>query len=102
MSEAKSPQCLYAYMDGLAHFSQPELAQRTLALMISPEVRGQDMFRGFNGLLENPETRELAWTYFKSHWPEIEKKIGNALGFGFGGLASAFCSEQAKQDVQQW
>jgi aminopeptidase N len=102
MSEAKSPQELYAYMDGLAHFSQPELAQRTLALMISPEIRGQDMFRGFDGLLENPETRELAWNYFKSHWPEIEKKIGNALGFGFGGLASAFCSEQAKQDVQQW
>ncbi|MGZ4812649.1 MAG: hypothetical protein ACXVZI_07760, partial [Terriglobales bacterium] len=36
------------------------------------------------------------------HWPEVEKKFGATVGFGFGGLASVFCSEQAKQDVQQW
>ncbi len=102
MSQAKTPQELYTYMSALTRFSQPELAQRTLQLALSAEIKTQDMFRGFGGLLDNPETRDLTWAYFKSHWPEIQKKAGAAVGFGFGGLASSFCSEQAKQDVQQW
>ena len=102
MSQAKTPQELYTYMEALTRFPQPELAQRTLDMMMSPEIKAQDMFRGFFGLFENPETRDLAWTYYKTHWPEIQKKVGASLGFGFGGLAAAFCSEQAKQDVQQW
>ncbi|MFI5110070.1 MAG: ERAP1-like C-terminal domain-containing protein, partial [Terriglobales bacterium] len=102
MSQAKTPQELYTYMEALKHFSQPELAQRTLEMMLSPEIKGQDMFRGFFGLFDNPEKRDLTWAYFKSHWAEIQKKVGGSLGFGFGGLAGRFCSEQAKQDVQQW
>ncbi|MGB9106271.1 MAG: M1 family aminopeptidase, partial [Terriglobales bacterium] len=102
MSQVKTPQELYTYMEALTRFPQPELAQRTLDMMMSPEIKTQDMFRGFGGLFENPETRDLTWAYFKSHWAEIQKKVGASLGFGFGGLASVFCSEQAKQDVQQW
>jgi hypothetical protein len=60
------------------------------------------MFRGVGGLLRNPETRDLAWTYLKSHWAEMETKIGGGLGFGFGGLAGAFCSAEEKQDVLRW
>jgi aminopeptidase N len=102
MSQARTPQELYTYMEALTRFPRPELAQRTLDMMMSPEIKAQDMFRGFDGLLENPEMRDLAWVYFKSHWAEIEKKVGASLGFGCGGLAASFCSEQAKQDVQQW
>jgi aminopeptidase N len=102
MSQAKTPQELYTYMEALAHFSQPELAQRTLNMMMSPEIKAQDMFRGIFGLFENPEKRDMTWAYFKSHWPELQKKVGASLGFGFGGLAGSFCSEQARQDVQQW
>ncbi|HET7185064.1 MAG TPA: M1 family metallopeptidase [Terriglobales bacterium] len=102
MKQAKSPQELYAYMEGLTHFSQPELAQRTLDLSLTPEIRAQDFFRSMLSSLQNPETRDMAWSFFKSHWPEVEKKFGATVGFGFGGLASVFCSEQAKQDVQQW
>lgn len=102
MSQAKTPQELYTYMEALTRFPQPELAQRTLDMMMSPEIKAQDMFRGFGRLFDNPEKRDLTWAYFKSHWAEIQKKAGASLGFGFGGLAASFCSEQAKQDVQQW
>ena len=102
MKDAKTPHERNTYMEALTHFPQPDLAQRTLALSLSPEIKSQDMFRGIGGLLENPETRDQAWTFFKSHWPEIQKKVGAGLGFGFGGLAGVFCSESARQDVQQW
>ncbi len=102
METSQSPEQKYTYMAALTFFPQPELAQRTLDLSLSPETKAQDMFRGFDGLLSNPATRGLAWSYFKSHWPEIEKKVGNGLGFGFGGLAGVFCSEQEKLDVQAW
>jgi aminopeptidase N len=103
MKTAKTPQELYSYMDALAYFPQPELAQRSMDLMLSPEVRDQDGYKILFGLMGQPETREIAWTYFKSHWPQIQKKLGSTLaGFGFASMASGFCSEQAKQDVQQW
>jgi aminopeptidase 2 len=102
MKDARTPHERNTYMEALTRFPQPELAQRTLAMTLSPEIKSQDMFRGIDGLLANPETRDLAWAFFKSHWPEIEKKVGAGLGFGFGGMAGVFCSEASKQDVQQW
>ncbi len=103
MKTAKTPQELYAYMDALTFFPQPELAQRTMDLSLSADVRSQDGYRALFGLMGQPETRDVTWTYFKSHWPEIDKKFGSTLaGFGFATIANGFCSEQAKQDVQQW
>jgi aminopeptidase N len=102
MNDARTPHERNTYMEALTRFPQADLAQRTLAMTLSPEIKSQDMFRGIDGLLANPETRDLAWAFFKSHWPEIEKKVGAGLGFGFGGLAGVFCSEASKQDAQHW
>ena len=103
MKTAKTPQELYAYMDALSFFPQPELAQKSMDVMLSSEVRDQDGYRILFGLMAQPDTRDVTWTYFKSHWPDIQKKLGSTLaGFGFASAASGFCSEQAKQDVQQW
>lgn len=48
------------------------------------------------------ETRDIAWNFFKTHFAEIDKKAGGGLGGGYGGIASVFCSESAKQDLTDW
>ncbi len=99
---AVTPQEKYAYMQALTQFPQADLAQRTLAWTLSPAVRTQDAFRGIFGLLGNAHTHDVTWSYMKSNWPGLEKKMGPTLGYGFGEMAGMFCSEQAKQDVEQW
>ncbi len=102
LKTAKTPQEIYAYMHALTQFPQPDLAQRTLASAFSPEVRSQDMFREVGGLLDNPDTRDLAWAYLKAHWTEMENKLGQGLGYGMGMLAGVFCRAEERQDVEQW
>ncbi len=103
MKTAKTPQELYAYMGALSYFTQPELAQRSLDLSLTDEIRAQDGYRALFGLMGQPETRDVTWTYFKSHWPEIQKKFGSTLaGFPFSTITGSFCSEQTKDDVQHW
>jgi aminopeptidase N len=101
LQQAKSPEQYYRYLGAITQFRDPALAERTLNLMLSGQVRTQDMLGGFFGVLSNPDTRELAWNYFKAHWPEIEKTSGG-LGMAFGGMAGVFCSADARQEVQQW
>ncbi len=102
MRQAKSPEDYYRYAGAITSFRQPELAEKTLNALLSPEVRSQDMVGGFFSMLSNPETRAQAWNFFKSHWPEIDQKSGGGLGGGFGGVAGVFCSAEAKQDLQDW
>jgi aminopeptidase N len=102
MKAAKSPEQLRRYLDALTRFRQPELAQRTLEMGLSPEVRSQDMIVLIAAQMSNPETRNVSWQFMKAHWSEIEKKTAGGMGFGFGEFAGAFCSEEEKKDVQQW
>src|ERR1043165_7232640 len=71
-------------------------------MALSPSIRPQDMFQVMVGLLGNPETRDVTWSFLKAHWDEMVKKAGGGQNFGLGILASAFCSEDKKQDVEQW
>jgi len=102
LSQAKSPQEVNNYVSAIARFPQLELARRTLETALSPSIRPQDMFQVMFGLLANPETRDVTWSLLKAHWDEMVKKAGGGQNFGFGILASAFCSEDKKQDVEQW
>lgn len=99
---AQTPEQLRRYMGALTSFPQPGLAQRTLEMALSPEVRSQDMLQLAAGELVNPETLQPTWQFMKAHWSEIQKKAGPALGYGYGIIAGAFCSDDAKKDVQQW
>ena len=102
MQAAKSPEDYYRYGGALSDFRDPKLAERTLNAALSPAVRSQDLGLLLFGMFGNNETRDLAWSFFQSHFPEIEKKSANGLGAGFGGIAGAFCSDQAKQQLQTW
>lgn len=102
MQEAKSPEQYFRYAGALTAFRDPKLVQRTLEAALTPAVRSQDMFNSLFGFFGDDETRDLSWNFFKTHFAEIDKKAGGGLGGGYGGLASVFCSEEAKADVQQW
>lgn len=57
----------------------PELIKRTLALPLSDEVKGQDIYLPLGGLRTHKEGIETLWTWMMEHWEELEKKLPPGL-----------------------
>ncbi len=68
MANARNTEDYYHFLFALTSFRQPELAQRTLALVDQGKVRQQDYVRLFPALLAESPAREIAWDYLKAHW----------------------------------
>ncbi|OMP84133.1 Aminopeptidase 2, mitochondrial [Diplodia seriata] len=57
----------------------PELIQRTLALPLSDEVKGQDIYLPLGGLRTHKDGIEALWKWMTEHWDELEKKLPPGL-----------------------
>jgi aminopeptidase N len=101
MKSAKTPEEYYNYFAALSQFPSAELAKRTFELVLSPEVKNQDLYR-IRGLLENIETQAPAWELFKSNYPAIAAKSGTSLAGGFAAVAGYFCDEKLRDDSQDF
>ncbi len=69
------PELEKRFLFKLAVFRQPELIDRTLALAVSSDVRGQDGFRLLADLLTHDASKHRALEFVKSHWPQISEKF---------------------------
>ena len=102
LSKTNSTGEYYNYLFALAQFRQPELVQRTLALIAQGRVRQQDYPSFFAALLGNPAARDETWKYLKSHWDDLAQKVTSFGGRGAVSALGNFCSVAAKDDVQQF
>src|SRR5204863_1757977 len=75
LSSSKSSDEYYHYLYALADFAQPQLFERTIALIDQDKVRQQDYPRFFGALLSNPAAREATWRYLKAHWNVLAQKV---------------------------
>jgi len=100
MKTAKTPEEYYNYFGALGQFPSAALAKRTFELILSPEVKNQDLF--FGGLLTNVDTQAAAWELFKSNFPAIKEKAGESLSGGFATLAGVFCDAKLRDDAQDF
>jgi aminopeptidase N len=103
MKTAKSPEEYYNYFGALIAFRQPELETRTFNMLLTPEVRGQDLFL-FGGAFGDPQTEGLAWQFVKEHYGDIVKKLGSEMAVGgiAGGVSGAFCDADLRDDAQKF
>jgi aminopeptidase N/puromycin-sensitive aminopeptidase len=99
MKTARTPDEFYLYFRNLANFSDPALVRRTGELFLTPEVKGQDMFQ-IVGIVGNPDTQTVGWEFFKSHFKELQDKLGPSLGGGIVSAAGTFCDPQLRDDSQ--
>ena len=86
----------------LAQFENPELAKRSLDYALSGKVRNQDAAIQFAIALQNPATRDLAWKYVQDHWDAIHALLTPEMGSILVGSTGTFCSEDARDQVQQF
>ncbi len=102
MKNSKSPEEFYHYFYALGSFSDASLLKRTLNYALSAEVRNQDAPSLIGSTMGNPAGRELAWTFVKTHWAELEKKLSIWGGAGIVYSASSFCEAVDRDEVKQF
>ncbi|MEO8215666.1 MAG: M1 family metallopeptidase [Acidobacteriota bacterium] len=96
--EAGTPQESKRFLYALTAFSDPVLTRRTIDLALS-EVRSQDAPGLLGATLEYPETADTAWSYLKSRWSDVLKKVPQtSMRRVISGTAS-FCSAKTREDV---
>ena len=86
----------------LAQFESPELAKRSLDYALTSKVRNQDAAIQFAIAISVDATRDLAWKYVQDHWDAIHGLLTPEMGSILVGSTSAFCSEDARDQVQQF
>ncbi|MDE3201657.1 MAG: M1 family metallopeptidase [Acidobacteriota bacterium] len=86
----------------LALFENPKLTERALNLAVSDQVRNQDAAIEFAISLGNPATRDTAWKFIENNWEKVHAQLTTSSGSYVVGAASSFCSEQERNNVEQF
>ena len=73
---AATPEERDRYLVAFGDFALPELASRVLRLLLSDDVRGQDLWKPLRVMLANPATQADAWAFVQANWKELRKKGG--------------------------
>jgi aminopeptidase N len=84
----------------LAEFEDPALVERSLEYAASDKVRNQDALFQFAIAMRSDATRDAAWAYVKGHWDKVQTLLTPELGDALVGSTAAFCSAEARDDVQ--
>ncbi|KAF2454849.1 peptidase family M1-domain-containing protein [Lineolata rhizophorae] len=87
----------------LGRAKKPELIQRTLALPLSDEVKGQDIYLPLGGLRTHPEGIRALWAWMKDNWDLLEKKLPpglTMLGSVVSICTSSFTERSQMEDVK--
>lgn len=102
MASARNTEDYYHLLFALTSFRQPELAQRTLALVDQGKIRQQDYVRIFLALLSESPAREIAWDYLKAHWDSLAEKVTSFGGAGAVSALGGFCSIDKHDEIKQF
>lgn len=102
LETARSPQLYFQYLSALTAFSDPKLAERSLAMLISPKIREQDAGSFLAGLIRNPAARDAAWKFLLDHWSDLKAKIVSFGGSGAVGALGSYCSAEKEKEVRNF
>ncbi|KAF2710575.1 hypothetical protein K504DRAFT_405903 [Pleomassaria siparia CBS 279.74] len=89
----------------LGRAKTPELIQRTLALSLSPEVKGQDIYLPISALRTHAEGITALWQWVKDNWAELEKRLPPSLSMLSSVVSittSSFTRRQQIEDIESF
>lgn len=66
---------------GICSTEKPELIERVIKMLISDEVKLQDLFYWFVYLIRNRHARQQAWKWMQDNWQWITKNFGNDMHY---------------------
>jgi aminopeptidase N len=99
---SKDPQLAEQALRLTAEFEDPKLNDRALNYALTSKVRNQDAAIQFAIALQIAATREHAWQFVQDHWDAVHALLTPELGNILVGSTGAFCSENSRDQVQQF
>lgn len=99
---ATTPQEERRYLFSLAAFQSPALLSRTLARSISGEIRTQDAPFIVSAVLGNVYGRELAWTFVKTNWEQMDRLFPKQGVRRMCGGIVALATPKLERDVREF
>jgi aminopeptidase N len=102
MRRMTAPEQYYNVSAALGEFRGQQPVERVLQLAVSPDVRNQDAARLISDVLGNPANQNLAWSWIKTHWPEVEKQTTMSSGAEIIAATESVCDAGTREDVLQF
>jgi aminopeptidase N len=100
---ALNPEERYRYLYGLANFSDPALARRTMDYALGPDVRSQDTKLVIAQLLANEAARDVAWHLLRARWDDVQRKTGEFVGNTvIVNALSSFCDSKRAEEIKEF
>ncbi len=84
----------------LGSATDPALAERARALSLDPRVRLNEATIPLFAQVEQPETREGAFTYVTEHWDALVARLGTSRAGYLARLGASFCSAEDAERVR--
>lgn len=78
-NSARLPQVKLSFASALCSFTQPELTNRALDIIISNNVRLQDVAYWVSSLFANRHAKEATWSWLKNNWEWVVSKFGTDI-----------------------
>jgi len=100
--DTPNPSVRNLVIQSLGAFQTPELAVRSLELVVSGRLRAQD-FRTVRAWLSGrPEVASAVWTWLTTRFEPLVEKLGTKSAPTLPYLAGGFCVAERADEVQRW
>ena len=99
---ASDPGLAAEALELLTRFRLPVLVVKTLLYATSGEVRNQDAWIPIARELQQPETRDLAWSWVQTNWPRVKAQLTVASGGNVVAATGSFCSAAQSREVERF
>jgi len=89
----------------LAFANRVSLIEETLSLLMTEEVRSQDIYIPFMCFSQMPLAKDIAWRYLREHWDTIRNRIGGAasiLEHVIQGTTETFAYERYAEEMKSF
>lgn len=89
-------------ISSLGAFLDPELAVRSLDLVISGRLRAQDFRTVRSAMSGRLEVTTAVWTWFTNHFEALVERLGAKSAPNLPSLAGGFCDNARAEEVERW
>jgi aminopeptidase N len=97
--EAKTPEIQDAALRALATFGDPATLEMALDVLLSDEVKSQDVFKVIRETMKTRATRKVGFEWIAKHWDALKKKLPDFLAGRFFALPASVCSAEERSAV---
>jgi puromycin-sensitive aminopeptidase len=100
--KAVAPEERDRYVVAFGDFSRPELTADVFRLILSEQIRGQDVWKPVRVMLANPATQAETWSFVQANWAALRKKGGSVGAQRIIGGTKALWREDWIQEVESF